>query len=74
MKPQILAITAIAAMAAFPAFAEAPRSVPIHTSDMGHILAEATVDGKGPYTFVLDTAASPGLGGPVKRPAIIAET
>lgn len=46
-----------AALWAVPAAADAPRTVPIHMSDTGHILADATVDGAGPYTFIVDTAA-----------------
>jgi len=57
MKRQVLAITAIAAFAALPALAEAPRSVPIYMSDTGHIMADAMVNGSGPFPFVIDTAA-----------------
>lgn len=46
-----------AACGAMPALADAPRTVPIYMSDSGHILADVTIDGAGPYTFIVDTAA-----------------
>ncbi len=46
-----------AACGVVPALADAPRTVPIHMSDSGHILADITVNGAGPYTFIVDTAA-----------------
>lgn len=46
-----------AVFCAIPALADEPRSVPIHMSDSGHILADVLVGGEGPYTFIIDTAA-----------------
>ena len=57
MRYGILAICAAAAQWAAPALADEPRTVPIHMSESGHILADALVDGDGPYTFIVDTAA-----------------
>jgi len=60
MKQGLLAIGAGALGALFwavPALADAPRSIPIYMSDTGHIMADAYVDGEGPFTFIVDTAA-----------------
>ena len=57
MRQHIFTFTVLATFAATHAWADAPRSVPIYMSDTGHILADATVNGAGPYTFIIDTAA-----------------
>lgn len=57
MRAGLLTLAATAALWAAPALADEPRRVPIHMSDSGHILADLTINGDGPYTFVVDTAA-----------------
>lgn len=57
MRIGLVSIGASLALWAAPALADEPRSVPIHMSDSGHILTDVTINGAGPYTFIVDTAA-----------------
>jgi len=57
MHIKIIATGIFAVLMANHALADAPRAVPIYLSENGHILTDAMVNGEGPYTFILDTAA-----------------
>jgi predicted aspartyl protease len=57
MRLGFLTIGTSALLWAFPALAEEPRTLPIQMSDSGHILTDVLIDGEGPYTFIVDTAA-----------------
>lgn len=57
MNTGFVAILAGALLAAPPALADAPRTIPIYMSDGGHIMTDLMVNDAGPYSFILDTAA-----------------
>jgi len=57
MYIKIIATGIFAAVMAGHALADVPRTVPIYLSEDGHILTDAMVNGDGPYTFIVDTAA-----------------